>query len=76
MKLHLHDSTPAGPGERHGPRGPTHCGDVNVDYEYQAEMHVQEIEQNYPQVVRVECPTIGREWKRDASGKFVEAARS
>lgn len=73
MKLYLHDNTPAGPGEPHGERGPTHCGNVGpVDYEYQVEMWVQEIETDHPHVVRIECPAIGREWKRDGSGKFTE----
>lgn len=72
MRIHLHDNTPAAPGEPHGPRGPTHCGGITVDYEYQVEAWVQEIEKDHPNVVRVECPDIGREWKRNASGKFIE----
>lgn len=72
MRLYLHDNTPAGPGEPHGERGPTHCGSVSVDYEYQAEMWVEEIEKDHPHVVRIECPDLGREWRRNESGKFTE----
>ncbi len=72
MKIHLHDDAPAKPGEKHGERGPTHCADVTVDFEYQAEMWVADIETDHPNVVRVECPALGREWKRDGAGAFVE----
>lgn len=75
MKIHLHDNTPAAPGEKHGPRGPTHCGSVTVDYEYQVEMWVQDIETNYKHVVRLESPDLGREWLRGEDGKFVEQPR-
>lgn len=72
MKVHLYDNTPAAPGEKHGERGPTHCADITVDYEYQVEMWVEEIEQYQTEVVRIECPTLRREWLRNAEGKFVE----
>lgn len=72
IELELHDDTPAGPGEKHGPAGPTHCGSVKVDYEYQAEMWVQEIQADHPTVVRIVAKEIGREWKRGADGQFVE----
>lgn len=72
IKIHLFDNTPAKPGEKHGSLGPTHCGNITVDYEYQAEMWVQEIEKDYTHVVRVDVPDLGREWLRDDSGKMVE----
>lgn len=76
MKLHLHDNTPAQPGEAHGPRGRTHFGSIDVDYEYQAEMWVSSTEKDIPDCVRIECPALGREWLRDAaSGKFVEVGK-
>jgi hypothetical protein len=73
IEIELHDNTPAGPGEKHGP-GPTHCGTVRVEYEYQAEMWVQDIETDYPHVVRVVAKdgSAQREWKRDERGSFKE----
>jgi hypothetical protein len=71
MKLHLHDATPSEPGNKHGPRGPTHCGDLSVDHEYQAEERVKEIEADHPHVMRIECPDLRREWVREG-GTFVE----
>jgi hypothetical protein len=75
MRFFYHDNTPAKPGEPHGERGPTHCGSQNVtlDYEYQLEMHLDDIAKSYPHIVRIESNT-GREWKRDANGNFVEVA--
>lgn len=52
----------------HGHRGITHAATVKVDYEYQVEMWVDEAQKEYP---RIECPDIGREWKR-IDGRFVE----
>lgn len=76
MKIHLHDDTPAKPGEKHGPEGPTHCASVNIDYEYQAEMWVKDIEVDSPEIVRVDAPDLGREWKRDPdTKKFIEQNR-
>lgn len=76
MRAYLFDDTPAAPGEKHGERGPTHCATITVDYEYQVEMWVQEIEKDNPKVVRIECPTLLRAWKRDDKGVFVEQPRS
>lgn len=72
MRLHFHDNTPAGPGEKHGSDGPTHCGSVSVDYAYQAEMWIEDIERNYPDIHRVRCPDLRREWKRGEDGKMAE----
>ena len=72
MILYLHDNTPAGPGEKHGSRGPTHCGTIrDVDYEYQVEEHVKMVEEDHDFVVRIECLELGCEWNRDANKKFV-----
>jgi hypothetical protein len=71
MEITLHDNTPAAPGEKHGRDGPTHAGSVRVDYEYQAEMRVQDIEKDPHHIVRVWVPDLGREWLR-IDGKFVE----
>lgn len=73
MKLYLHDNTPAAPGEKHGERGPTHCGSVTFDYDYQAVEWIKDVGKDYPHVVRVECPDLGKEWLRNAEGKFVAA---
>lgn len=71
MELYLHDNTPAKEGEKHGPKGPTHCGTCrDIDYEYQAEEHVKEIEIDHPQVVRIESSN-GIVWARNAEGKFI-----
>jgi hypothetical protein len=72
MRLALFDNTPAGPGEKHGEYGPTHCGNVNVDYEYQIEMWVSDIDRNYPMIVRAVCLAIGRTWARNDQGRMVE----
>jgi hypothetical protein len=72
MKAYCHDNTPAKPGEKHGERGPTHCATITVDYEYQVEQWVIELEKYEPRVVRVECPELGREWRRNEHGKFTE----
>jgi hypothetical protein len=72
IELELHDDTPAGPDEKHGPGGPTHCGTARVDYEYQAEMWVQDVEMIPDVVVRIVAKSLGREWRRSSNGKFVE----
>lgn len=54
MMVHFFDNTPAEPGEDHGPLGPTHCGSVPVDYEYQAEQWVMDVRDINSSVVRVE----------------------
>jgi hypothetical protein len=71
VKLYFHDNTPAKPGEKHGARGPTHCATLAVDYAYQAEMVAEDAAADYPMVVRIECPDIGREWVREGN-RFVE----
>ncbi len=70
--LDCYDDTPSAPGEEHGPKGPTHCASIRVDYAYQAEMWVQEIEKDQPEIVRIECEGLKREWKRNEAGKMVE----
>lgn len=75
MKVYFHDSTPAAPGEKHGERGPTHCITTTVDYEYQVEQHVIEAAKDFPHVVRIECPDVGREWLREGSN-FREKAKN
>lgn len=72
IELELHDDTPAEPDGKHGPGGPTHCGSVKVDYEYQAEMWVEEIQTCHPKVVRVVAKELGREWLRNSDGIFEE----
>jgi hypothetical protein len=48
-------------------------GTARVDYEYQAEMWVQDIiEKDHPMCVRVDVPLLGRKWKREADGKMLE----
>ena len=73
MKLYLHDEDTS--GDKHGERGPTHCVTITVEYPHQVEMWVQEVEQDYPGIVRAECPELSREWFRDSSGTFVEVPR-
>jgi len=72
MKLHFFDDMPAIPGEPHGPLGPTHCGTVTVDYEYQAEQMAIEVGVDHPKVVQITCPELGRSWKRISSTSFEE----
>jgi hypothetical protein len=76
MDLFLHDDTPAKPGEKHGEDGPTHAGTVHVDYAYQVEEWVYEVQVAHPAIVRLRCPDLGREWLRGPDGKFVETAPS
>ncbi len=76
IRLECHDNTPTGPGEKHGHEGPTHCRTVRVDYEYQAEMWVQELQADYPEVVRIVSHELEREWKRDEQGKFASVPYS
>lgn len=73
FRIHFHDNTPAKPGEKHGEDGPTHCASTTVDYPYQVEAWVfDEIQPHSPEIHRVRCPTLQREWKREADGKMVE----
>lgn len=73
--LHCFDDSPAGPGEKHGHLGPTHCATVGrngtIEYPYQAEQWVIDLEADAPHVVRIECHELGRTWER-VDGKFVE----
>ena len=66
MIVHFFDDMPAKTGEAHGPLGPTHCGRVPVDYEYQAEEWVRGIRDLNPTVVKVELhigDDITRRWE-------------
>jgi hypothetical protein len=76
MILYLHDNDPAGPGEKHGPRGPTHCGTIrDVDYEYQAEQWALDIASDHPNVVRIESPQLPYEWHREGSAMVKRVSR-
>lgn len=76
MKIELHDDTPARPGEKHGPGGPTHCANLQrPEYEYQLEQHLIDIVTDWPEVVRVWDPLTGREWLK-SDGAFVETRRN
>ena len=59
MKLELHDANTGGP-----------TATVTVDYEYQAEMWLDDIAADHPRIVRCVLDN-GREWVRDGA-KFVE----
>lgn len=59
---------------KHGHRGHTHAATALVDYPYQAEQWVIDANKDMPEIVRIECPDLGREWKR-VDGKFVEVSR-
>lgn len=75
MNIYLHDD-PNAPDWKPGPdpQGPTHMGTVCVEYEYQAEEWVKDIEGGVPMCVRVHVPALGREWVR-INGKMVEQPR-
>ncbi len=78
MKLFLHDDTPAAPGEKHGPEGPTHAGTVRFEYGHGEDLSLSdEIEQvaaKSPWIVRIVCPDLHEqdgarcEWARE--GRF------
>jgi hypothetical protein len=55
----------------HGHRGHTHAATAQADYEYQVEQWVIDANKDMPEIVRIECPAVGREWKR-IDGRFVE----
>lgn len=78
MNLYLHDDQPDQPRRLDAPdegQGPTHCATItDVDFDYQAEMWVADIEADHKHVVRVVTDT-GREWRRGDDGKFVEVMR-
>ena len=77
MKLHLFDATPdSDPIEEareNGALSPSHSANVTVDYEYQAELWVEEIGRFHSTIVRVECPSLGRKWIRDSGSTMTEA---
>jgi hypothetical protein len=55
----------------HGHRGHTHAATAQADYAYQVEQWVIDAGKDMPSIVRIECPELGREWKR-VGDKFVE----
>jgi hypothetical protein len=74
--LHCYDDKPCKPEEmKPGMLSPTHCSTVGkngtIEYVYQAEQWVIDIGNDYPEVVRVECPALGRNWERK-NGKMLE----
>ena len=74
--LHCYDDNPCKP-EDMTPKAlsPTHCFSIGnggtIEYVYQAEEWVRQVEEDHREVVRVECPTLGRTWVR-RDGKMVE----
>lgn len=48
------------------------CGRSRQAYEYQVEELVNEVETDYRFVRRIECPALGRVWRRNRDGTFVE----
>jgi hypothetical protein len=72
ITLDLFDATPAKEGEPQGPKGPTHSATTTVDYVYQAEMIIEDVQNDYPTIVRVHSPELGREWRRGEDGKMHE----
>ncbi len=72
MNVYFHDNTPAKPGEKHGPDGPTHCGSIEVDYEYQAEQWVIEVGRDNPKIVYARCPELRRAWRREGDSKTMK----
>ena len=74
--LHCYDDTPCKPEEvKPGALSPTHCFTIgkggSIEYAYQAEEWVHQVEEDYPGVVRVECLALGRTWIR-RNGKMEE----
>ena len=72
VKVHLHDDRPDIPQTKPSPHGPTHLATITCDYEYQVEQAVIDAQADL-QVVRVDCPDLGRYWKR-VDGRLVEVA--
>lgn len=72
VRLELHDANVTDPVKGRM-SSPTHAGTAHVDYEYQAEEMVREIERDYPFIVRCALEN-GREWQR-IDGRFVEVKR-
>lgn len=55
MNIYLHDGRPdipLAPGAPDEGQGPTHCGTIRVDYDYQVEEWVKELERDHKRVVR------------------------
>ncbi len=73
MNIYFHDNNPAAPGEEQGPRGPTHVSTAVAEYPYQVEQWIKDME-GEPAIVRCECPALGREWRRNKEGKFVDTS--
>lgn len=74
--LNCYDNTPCKPEEmKPNMLSPTHCYTVGrlgtIEYEYQAEQWVIDIGKDHPEVVRIECPALGRNWVRQG-GEMVE----
>jgi hypothetical protein len=77
LRIFLHDAAPAKDGEPHGEDGLTHAATVKVDYPYQVEAWVHnEIQPDYPHIVRVRCPELSREWVRGPDAAFHEVPRA
>ena len=67
------DSEPIEDGaQENGAISPSHSANVTVDYEYQAELWVEEIGKFHSTIVRVECPSLGRKWIRDSESTMAE----
>lgn len=74
--LHCYDNNPCKPEDmKPGTLSPTHCFTVGnkgtIEYVYQAEQWAIDIGNDYPEVVRVECPMLGRNWERK-DGQMLE----
>ena len=69
MESHAYDPVVFAP--KHGHRGITHAATAQADYAYQVEQWVIDAGKDMPSIVRIECPELGREWKR-VGDKFVE----
>lgn len=70
LRVFLHDDGTSPPGT--GEDGPTHTGTARVDYPYQVEQWVIDATKDLPHIVRIRCPELGREWRRNEEGKFEE----
>lgn len=54
-------------------KSPTHCGSIDVDYEYQVEQYAIEAGEDMPHIVRIVVDDGRRVWQREGM-KFVEIA--
>lgn len=54
------------------PENDRHCANVRIvaDYEYQLEIYLEDIFNDFPHVVLVVCDALGRSWVREAT-RFV-----